>query len=344
MRSTGSVYTRPESKYLWLQINCPDGRKIRRSAKTSDPKEAERRLHQEISKLSSLSFREAVVDFFEVKGRGALREKTLSNYQTSLRAVDPMLGQLTLFDIDREVLKELVRYRRKTVSDTSVRRDLAFVSTVFSHAIETLPGAPETNPVISFSKKHLKERSRIRWLKAKEYAHLVDVCTNENQRVLLKTAVHTGMRHGELVTLRKSMIDFDRREITLDVENTKSARERIIPMCDTLCHSLEKLCSEVPDDLVFAYRDPITHRWRAYTSFKSSWEGIRGRSGLKDLRFHDLRHTFASWWVQSGGSLLHLRDILGHSSLQMVQRYAHLNTDAHHEEIHKVFGHSSDTA
>jgi len=64
-----------------------------------------------------------VVDFFEVRGRD-LRAKTISNYQTSLRNTDAILGQLTLFDIDREVLKDLVRIRRKTVSDTSVRRDL----------------------------------------------------------------------------------------------------------------------------------------------------------------------------------------------------------------------------
>lgn len=339
MQSTGITYTRPESRFIWLQITTPDGRKIRRSSKTTDQREAERRLQEEISRLSSLSFREAVVDFFEVRGRD-LREKSISNYLTSLRAVDPYIGHLSLFDINREVLKGLVRERRKTVSDTSVRRDLAFVSSVFTHAIETMPGAPEHNPVISFSKKHLKESQRVRWLRPKEYQRLLDSCTNETQRVVLQTAVHTGMRHGEIAALRKSMIDFDRKEITLDVDITKSKRERVIPLSDTLCHSLKQLCSEVPDDLVFAYVDPITRKWRHYTSFKNSWMGIVRRSGLENVRFHDLRHTFASWWVQSGGSLMHLRDILGHSSLQMVQRYAHLNTAAHHEEIQKVFGHS----
>lgn len=342
MQPTGITYTRPESRFIWLQISTPDGRKLRKSSKTTDQREAERRLQQEISRLSSLSFREAVVDFFEVKGRN-LREKTLSNYRTSLRTVDPFLGHLTLFDIGREVLKDLVRERRKTVSDTSVRRDLAFVSSVFSHAIETMPGAPEHNPVLSFSKRHLKENERVRWLRPREYQKLLDACSNDMQQIILQTAVHTGMRHGELVALRKSMIDFDRKEITLDVDTTKSKRERVIPLCDTLCQSLEKLCSRIPGDLVFAYVDQRSQRWRPYTSFKSSWQGIMKRSGLENTRFHDLRHTFASWWVQSGGNLMHLRDILGHSSLQMVQRYAHLNTAAHHQEIRKVFGHSLDT-
>lgn len=342
MRSSGITYTRPESKFIWLQITTPDGRKIRRSSKTTDPREAEERLKREISRLSSLSFREAVVDFFEVRARD-LRPKTISNYQTSLRAVDPIIGELTLFDINREILKLLVRTRRETVSDTSVRRDLAFVSSVFSHAIETMPGAPEANPVISFSKRHLKENQRVRWLRPQEYERILDSCTNETQKVLVETAVHTGMRHGELVALRKSMIDFNRQEVTLHVDMTKSGRERIIPLCDTLCRSLEQLCSQVPGEKVFAYVDKTSHQWKPYTSFKNSWTGIRARANLKEVRFHDLRHTFASWWVQSGGNLLHLRDILGHSSLQMVQRYAHLNTAAHHEEIRKVFGHSLDT-
>jgi integrase len=124
---------------------------------------------------------------------------------------------------------------------------------------------------------------------------------------------------------------------------TKTKKERIIPLCKTLCHTLEQLCSESSDDLVFAYVDRISQSRKPYTSFKNSWNGIRTRADLKDVRFHDLRHMFASWWVQHGGSLLHLRDILGHSSMIMVQRYAHLNTAAHHDEIGRVFKHSLDT-
>lgn len=335
----GRVYTRPESKALWLEYRGPDGVKIRRSARTTVQAEAEAELKRLISQVGALTFQEAVVDFFEVKSRpGQLRPKTIQNYQTSLRAVAPLLGDLTLNDIDRDVLKEFVRSRRKTVSDTSVRRDLAFVSTVFTHAIETLPQAPVHNPLLSFTKRHLKEKVRTRWLRPQEYQLLRRHCTNDNQRLILETAVLTGMRHGELTALRKGMINFEKNEVTLDVDMTKSGKERIIPLCESLCLKLEQLCLETPGDLVFCHFHATDRIWKPYLTFANFWKSLRLRAGLEDVRFHDLRHTFASWWVQAGGDLLRLKDVLGHSSLQMVQRYAHLNTAAHHQEIKEVFG------
>ena len=335
----GRVYTRPESKSFWIEYRGPDGRKIRRSAKTSLKTEAEEELRRQLSRVGALTFQEAVVDFFEVKSRpGQLRPKTISNYRTSLRCVAPYLGDLALIDIDRDVLKNLVRSRRETVSDTSVKRDLAFVSSVYSHAIETMPQAPDHNPVLSFSKKHLREKARVRWLRPSEYRRLLKACSNDTHRLIIETACLTGMRHQELCRLRKDMIDFSKREVTLDVDLTKNGRERVIPLCASLCSKLEQLCLETPDDLVFCYRNPRTHKWEPYQSFARFWTGARTRANMADVRFHDLRHTFASWWVQSGGSLLMLKNILGHSSLQMVQRYAHLDTAGYHDEIKEVFG------
>lgn len=339
MSSKGRTYTRPESQNIWLEIKVAGGRKIRKSAQTTDPNEAKKRLQLELRRLDSVSFQGAVVDFFSVKERaGGLSPKTLSNYRTSLRAVDPLLGDLSLIEIDRAELKELVRQRRKTVSDTSVRRDLAFISTVFNHAIETMADAPPANPVLSFSKKHLKENQRARWLRPAEYQRLLKACNNEMQQAMLETFVMTGMRHQELVSLRQSMINFNRREIVLPKELNKGGRERVIPLCDSLCLTLERLCAEAPEDLVFYHFDGRSRKPTPYRSFQASWVRLKTRAQLEDVRIHDLRHTFASWFVQSGGDLLHLRDILGHTTLQMVQRYAHLNTAAHHAEINKVFG------
>lgn len=277
------------------------------------------------------------MDFFEVNGHGRLKPKTIQNYETSLRAVAPLFSELSLDEIRTDQLKQLVRERRKTVSDTSVKRDLAFVSSVFSHAIGTMPQAPETNPVLSFSKRHLKEQARTRWLRPHEYDRLIESCQNPTQALVIKTATLTGMRHTELSSLRKGMINFQKKEVILDVDLTKNGKERVVPLCASLCFDLEQLCLRTPGDLVFCYMHGATREWRSYQNFSNFWDGVRTRANLKDVRFHDLRHTFASWWVQANGDLLRLRDILGHSSLQMVQRYAHLNTGGHHAEINEVF-------
>lgn len=342
MSVAGRVYSRPESRFLWLEYRNPQGDTVRRSAKTTSEKEAKLELAREIARQGSLTFREVVEDFFAIKGR-SLRKATIANYRVSLRAVHPHFGEGLLVDITQDALKAFIRARRQTVSDTAVKRDLAFVSSVFSHVMETMPKAPEVNPVIHLSKKGLVETQRVRWLRPSEYERVLEACSNDMQKIVIETAVHTGMRHQEMTSLRKSMIDFKRKEIILNVEMNKNHRERVVPLCEYLCVRLEELCAETPDDLVFCYYHPVHHRWNSYGSFARFWTGVRTRAKLKDVRFHDLRHTFASWWVQAGGGLLPLRDVLGHSSLQMVQRYAHLHTAAHHEEIRKVFEHSLHT-
>lgn len=69
---------------------------------------------------------------------------------------------------------------------------------------------------------------------------------------------------------------------------------------------------------------------------RKAFEGACERAGLADFRFHDLRHTFASWFVQEGGDLYRLSRILGHTTLQMSSRYAHLRTDDLHDELMRV--------
>lgn len=336
------IYKRPQSRFYWIEFTRPDGSKVRKSSKTSDEAEARRVLQVEAERCKGLTFKEAVVDFFDFKS-AELRPKTLSNYHWSLGNVDPFFGELALADIDTEVLKDFIRCRRRVVSPTTVRRDLAFVSSVFSHAISTVPNGPTVNPVKMLEKRGLKENARTRWLTPEEYQALLSACTQTMHQRVLKTAVYTGMRHGELTKLRKKHLDFNRKEIRLDVVDTKNHRPRVIPLCAQLCVELEQLCAEVPEDLVFAYQDPVTKQWHPYEYFIKWWNGTRKRAKVTDVRFHDLRHTFASWFVQSGGDLLHLRDILGHSSMQMVQRYAHLNSEAHHRAINQVFAHTFDT-
>jgi integrase len=69
---------------------------------------------------------------------------------------------------------------------------------------------------------------------------------------------------------------------------------------------------------------------------RKAFEAVCRRAGIEDFRFHDLRHTFASWFVQEGGDLYRLSRILGHATLQMSARYGHLRTDDLHDEIQRV--------
>lgn len=333
------VYERRGSRLLQIQFELPDGRLVRKSSGVADENEAWRLLEREYTRLTQISWKEAVVDFFAVKSRpGGLREKTLQGYRTSLLAVDSIFGDLSLAEINVEQIKKFVRERRAKVSDTSVRRDLAFASSVFTHAQVSMDGAPENNPFIGYSKRHLKERARDTYLTLEEFERLEKSCVYEWHRVVLAVAVHTGMRHGELLQFRKSWINWDRGahgEIQLPREFTKSKRPRIIPVFPEIAHTLKDWCARHDGPYVFSRWSREEKAWVPYTSFSGFFRGARTRAGLKNLHFHDLRHTFASWWMQNSGDLLVLKEMLGHSTLQMVQRYAHLDTEAAHRALER---------
>ena len=249
---------------------------------------------------------------------------------------------MTLVEIDHEALKRFVALRRSTVSDTAVRRDLAFLSTVFTHAQTEMEGGPEANPLLTFSKRHLKENKREWFLTPAEFERLEKACLEEWHRVVVQVAVHTGMRHGELLVFEKGWINWDRGqhgEISIPKVVTKSKRPRVIPVLPELADTLDDWCARSPGPWLFASGNPP----QPYTSFDGFFSRARDRAGLKVLRFHDLRHTFASWWVQRGGELMVLRDIMGHANMAMVERYAHLDSGATHRAVARLGRHTQDT-
>jgi integrase/recombinase XerD len=334
---SGRIYKREGSSQFWLDYTLPSGKRVRQSSGTSDEKEAEKKLKQLINASKSISFKEAVIDFFAT--RKDLKPSSVRRYEVSLVAVDPFIGHLAMCDIDIDAVKGFIAFRRKQVQAASVRRDLAFISTVFSHAIENMPNGPPFNPVIMLPKRSLKEREITRWLRWDEYQRLLAACSDDQHRLIIKTAVLTGMRHGELAALRKGMFLWGRSEVVLPVGVTKTSEERVIPLCAEIVSELQAHCAKAPRDLVFYHRENPLEPAQPYKAFTRFWHGARRRAKLTDVRFHDLRHTFGSWWVQSGGDIYPLSKVMGHTTTQMTERYAHLNTEAAHREAREVFRH-----
>jgi len=117
-------------------------------------------------------------------------------------------------------------------------------------------------------------------------------------------AALTGLRRGELLKLTPA----HRQDGALVLQDTKNGRPRIVPLPP------EAARIKLPIRLT---NDQLRH----------GWDDACAAAGIKGARFHDLRHTYASWLVQSGSSLTIVRDLLGHSSLAVTSRYAHLSTD-----------------
>jgi len=194
----------------------------------------------------------------------------------------------------------------------TVHRDLATLGGALSLAVKLgwLLSKPQT-PRIRVDDK------RERFLSKAEAARLVR-CAPHDYRPLLIAALLTGMRRGELLAMRWDWVDFKRRIISIPPESTKTNKGRHVPISDDLMSVLNrrrKECEEgVPHVLLQG-----THWW--------IWDTFRTavlKAELDGLRFHDLRHTAASWMVQAGVDLYRVAQILGHRSYQMTMRYAHL--------------------
>ena len=134
---------------------------------------------------------------------------------------------------------------------------------------------------------------------------------------IVKFALATGCRAGEILGLEWSRVDLDRKVAWLDHGTTKSGDGRGIPLNADAVAALESTWGQHP-------RWCFTFAGQRIQQSSTAWDKAKRRAGIEDFRFHDLRHTWASWHVQSGTSLPELMELGGWKSYEMVLRYAHL--------------------
>jgi integrase len=140
------------------------------------------------------------------------------------------------------------------------------------------------------------------------------------------SAVLTGMRIGEIVALEWNDVDFERKIIVVRRSyggRTKSGKVRYVPINSKLLSILEACSKNRKSDLVFPDKDGNMRS----IDFRTEMKRAAKKAGIRRIRMHDLRHTFASNYVIKGGNILSLQKILGHSTINMTLRYAHLAPD-----------------
>ena len=220
------------------------------------------------------------------------------------------LGQITRTEIEAWRREKMARCRPATIN-----RDLSRLRRMFSLAVEW--ELLEESPMAGI--RFLRENNaRTRYLSLEECQRLIASCMAPHIRAMVSVALHSGMRLGEILNLRWYDLDFSSGFIL--VRDSKNGESRHVPMDATLFALFRAYPHRLGTDLVFS--SPAGgHIVDVRTGFLNSCK----RAGLIDLHFHDLRHTFASQFVMSGGDLYILKEILGHKSITMTQRYAHLS-------------------
>jgi integrase len=166
--------------------------------------------------------------------------------------------------------------------------------------------------------KFLEENNRrLRYLSIEECAGLVNACESHLRPIVI-TAMNTGMRRGEILSLTWDRVDLKHGFILLD--RTKNGERREIPVNDTLRATLQGLTRRL--DIPHVFFDP--QAGKPYQDVKRSFHTALRRAKIQDFHFHDLRHTFASHLVMAGVDLTTVKELLGHKSLKMTLRYSHL--------------------
>ncbi len=255
-----------------------------------------------------------------------LKPRTRANYQGHIDALKGHFADRYIDEVRKAHVAEFVAHKkREGLKTPTLRRYLATLSSLFSFAERS--GWVSQNSVAQFDKRSLPEAlPRTRFLSQAEYRRLL-AAAEPHLRPIIEIAVETGLRSEELLGLKWEQVDTERREVRLVV--TKSNRPRVVPLSD---RAVAVFVATAPiGDCAYVFTNPRTGQ--RYRTVKRASRTTCLRAGIEDLRFHDLRHTFASWAVQNGADLYRLSRILGHSTLQMTTRYAHLATEQLHEVI-----------
>jgi integrase len=234
-------------------------------------------------------------------------------------------GSMTLDRITTIMIEQYKLQRRSQVKPASVNRELALLKRMYSRAIDW--GYCQKNPARKVE-LFREPPGRIRYLTLEERRLLLDECQGILKAIVM-TALETGMRKGELQRLIWDAVDFERR--TIKVIQTKNNESRILPISNTLLPVLDNLYVHRSGEYVFS--KPVGS---IYGNWRRSFDTALKRVGIKDFRFHDLRHTFASYLVMAGVDIRTVQVLMGHKTIQMTMRYSHLSQSHLLEAVNKV--------
>lgn len=285
----------------------------------------------------------------------------------------PSLLSLPLTDISAAKVEKVRSGRLKRgLQPATLNRDISALKGVLSRAVEW--GQLKEHPLKTVKFQRLDSNGRIRFLSPVERKHLFNALDKREERIrkqrdshnkwledrkhpllrdlrnvpfadylkpIVLTALHTGMRQGEIFSLCWDHVALARNVLTVAGETAKGGKSRTIPLNSSIAEVLRNWQKQTSKEgLVF----PNPKTGKRLDNIKKSWKALVRDAEIDDFRFHDLRHTFASELVQRGVDLTVVRELLGHSNWQMTLRYSHLSPKHTADAVKKLIEADSDAA
>jgi integrase len=317
------IYKR--GKTFWLRYAGLDGKIVYESSGSDKLKFAEALLHRRKAdmqvgkqpnfvKIKNHTFQELAEEYI----KWAERQRAFKQKRLVVIQLASQFGHYPLRRFGTRMLEHFQTERlQKGNRPGTVNRHISIMKHMFTKAVDWEMVDDETLKRVRRVKLLEENNRRLRYLSKEECQSLIRCCDN-HLKPIVTMALNTGMRKGEILNLKWDNVDLRHRFILLD--HTKNGERREIPINDTLRETFTSLTRRIVVPYVFV-SDKTGQR---YSNLQRSFNTACRRTGIKDFHFHDLRHTFASQLIMAGVDLTTIKELLGHKTLAMTLRYAHL--------------------
>lgn len=313
----GSVYKRPESSKYWISYYI-DGKQIREPAKTENRKEAERFLAERIAsakppdKRSVGQLLDQLVKYFEINEKSSWGPLVVRVH------LKPYFGQIKADQITKQNILEYIQKRKADKKKNgTINRELTLLRRAFKLAEMAHPKIPK-----------LEENNvRTGFLSPEQFERLITELP-EHVRPIALFGYLTGCRKGEILNLKWSQVDIERRIVKLAATDTKSGLPRTIPLSESIADTLDALPRV--DEHVF------TRAGKQVKDIREAWASACARAGIPNVQFHDLRRTAVRNLVRANVPERIAMDISGHKTRSIFDRYNIIVETELHDAMAKV--------
>ncbi|HPH07023.1 MAG TPA: site-specific integrase [Methylotenera sp.] len=316
-----SLYKRKDSSVWWLKVTV-NGQMIQRSTGTTDKTQAQEyhdRLKSDLWERSRLgvkpsrSWQEAVERFLLETQHKASQVSDIYH----LKWLDAHLRNSQLNDINRAMLNKLTLARRADkVKNSTINRMLEVINAILRKAVNEWDWLDKAPKVFMLP----KAKSRVRWISHDEAEKLISACP-PHLAAMVVFSLETGLRKRNVLDLEWSQLDLSRRMAWIHADQAKSRKAIAVPLTDIAMKVIQAQIGKHPTK-IFTYRGKSV-----LDSNNSAFERAKVKAGIKNFRWHDLRHTWASWHIQAGTPLHVLKELGGWADIKMVMIYAHLSVE-----------------
>ena len=269
----------------------------------------------EIKKIANYTFKELAEKYVQwMQGR----HRSANSKIYLIRQLISQFGSLPLKRFNTLIAEQYqTELINRNLKPASVNKSISLLKAMVKKAVDWSMIEEETLKHVRRVKNLPENNRRLRYLSKNECQELVNSC-DSHLRPIVITAINTGMRKGEILSLRWDNVDLKHGFILLDI--TKNGERREIPINNTFGSTLQGITRRL--DVPHVFFDPESGK--PYQNVKRSFASAIKRAKIQDFKFHDLRHTFASHLVMAGVDITTVKELLGHKDIKMTLRYAHL--------------------